>query len=636
MLIISVIVAVTIGITKKKLDSTVSYTYYSAYENLRQVSRTLLADFNSQDEAYQAMLPVNGLANAAVSKPNKYMEMLKSLWIQPAFAAVDPNRKNDKCSPGYIMGEDGICRKGYTPGDDPTLWQGCLLSCGDDEVLVNPNSPNCYCMKMQASEIDTPVSVKCTVQQKQLCLLQGGSFNSETCKCTVTPSGGEECTPPSGGCATGSHWEGDPTCACIADAPSGGDDEECTPPSDGCATGTHWEGDPTCACIADAPSGGDYEPDAVCAAGDTPPVCGQQCVSGQWEAIPNFSNTCNQLTEEWRDLPDCKCVPLARTIPQNGDKLCEEFEKRVNTDSGFDACQGTLISSDTTDFSDKTPDIVLRNGMRIFNLHASVVKLAMLSGNKSGSTISNPALANVNSNQAQKQDFSGSLNLNNNNQYLQVYNYVAQTSASASTATSSGMMSASTSNKFVSNLSSELKANLSQNGFSNEMLQKYYDLGYINSDMMLKYQNPNQFSKLAELLKNFQNIDTGEWGYIVYVDIDGARGGSSTLWEDVYPFYMTLSGQVVPAYNSEGGNDFGGNSKAYLQTSIQYEQINAAGKRKITWLAKSVSFKEGACKSGFIDASTPYCSGINLLTECSSSASDSYCSLKTIKPVKFF
>ena len=550
MLIISVIVAVTIGITKKKLDSTVSYTYYSAYENLRQVSRTLLADFNSQDEAYQAMLPVNGLANAAVSKPNKYMEMLKSLWIQPAFAAVDPNRKNDKCSPGYIMGEDGICRKGYTPGDDPTLWQGCLLSCGDDEVLVNPNSPNCYCMKMQASEIDTPVSVKCTVQQKQLCLLQGGSFNSETCKCTVTPSGGEECTPPSGGCATGSHWEGDPTCACIADAPSGGDDE----------------------------------PDAVCAAGDTPPVCGQQCVSGQWEAIPNFSNTCNQLTEEWRDLPDCKCVPLARIIPQNGDKLCEEFEKRVNTDSGFDACQGTLISSDTTDFSDKTPDIILRNGMRIYNLHSNIQQIAQLKGNKSGSTITI------------KKD-------------LPIYD-------------SSGA---------TDKIEIDNKVQINGTGSLTEFIKP-------SNSIKLAYDLNSGVIHPGDIQQHLgtQVIDTGEWGYVVYVDIDGARGGSSTLWEDVFPFYMTLSGQVVPAYNSEGGNDFGGNSKAYLQTSIQYEQINAAGKRKITWLAKSVSFKEGACKSGFIDASTPYCSGINLLTECSSSASDSYCSLKTIKPVKFF
>ena len=54
MLIISVVVAVTIGVTKKKLDSTISYSYYSAYESLKDVSRALLTDFNPQNENYQA------------------------------------------------------------------------------------------------------------------------------------------------------------------------------------------------------------------------------------------------------------------------------------------------------------------------------------------------------------------------------------------------------------------------------------------------------------------------------------------------------------------------------------------------------------------------------------------------------
>ena len=53
MLIISVVVAVTIGITKRKLESTVSYTYYSAYETLKDVSRSLLTDFNPKNEKYQ-------------------------------------------------------------------------------------------------------------------------------------------------------------------------------------------------------------------------------------------------------------------------------------------------------------------------------------------------------------------------------------------------------------------------------------------------------------------------------------------------------------------------------------------------------------------------------------------------------
>ena len=98
---------------------------------------------------------------------------------------------------------------------------------------------------------------------------------------------------------------------------------------------------------------------------------------------------------------------------------------------------------------------------------------------------------------------------------------------------------------------------------------------------------------------------------------------------------MTLSGQVVPVYNTSDGNDFGGNSNNYLQTSIQYEKINAQGRRSITWLAKSVSFQQGACQSGFLNSSTPYCKGISTLPECANPAPGTKCSLKTVKPIKF-
>ena len=84
MLIISVVVAVTIGITKRKLESTVSYTYYSAYETLKDVSRSLLTDFNPKNEKYQASLP-NNLVNAALGN-TPYENLLQTIWIQPANA----------------------------------------------------------------------------------------------------------------------------------------------------------------------------------------------------------------------------------------------------------------------------------------------------------------------------------------------------------------------------------------------------------------------------------------------------------------------------------------------------------------------------------------------------------------------
>ena len=260
-----------------------------------------------------------------------------------------------------------------------------------------------------------------------------------------------------------------------------------------------------------------------CNIGDNPPACGKICNDGLWQDIAGYSKDCTPDTEEWRDLPDCKCVPVARTIPQKGEKFCKLFEQRVNTNSGD--CTGSDINSSSDNFNNKKPDLVLRNGIRIYNLHTDPKEIDELSGNKSGFTV--------------------------------------------------------------------------LNGMSSLI------------------------------------FDTGEYGYTVYVDIDGEKG-SSTLWEDVYPFYITLSGQVVPVYNTVDGNNLGGNSSDYLQTSIQYEKINAQGRRTISWLAKSVSYKEGACGSGYINSSTPYCSGVAEKSECSSTATGSKCTLKTVKPIKFF
>ena len=54
MLIIAVIVAVSIRITKAKLDQVISYTYYSAYSTLSDVSRSMYLDIQDKkvDEEY--------------------------------------------------------------------------------------------------------------------------------------------------------------------------------------------------------------------------------------------------------------------------------------------------------------------------------------------------------------------------------------------------------------------------------------------------------------------------------------------------------------------------------------------------------------------------------------------------------
>ena len=130
--------------------------------------------------------------------------------------------------------------------------------------------------------------------------------------------------------------------------------------------------------------------------------------------------------------------------------------------------------------------------------------------------------------------------------------------------------------------------------------------------------------------------NTNSYGYTVYVDIDGAKGDSQ-LWSDVYPFYVTLSGKIIPAYDKANPGVSGGDSTHHLQVSVQYEDYSS-GNRRMKWLSKSTSFKEGACLSGYIGDATPYCKdsgAVSKLSECTTD-SNSMCHLKHIQPVKFF
>ena len=201
MLIISVVVAVTIGITKRKLESTVSYTYYSAYETLKDVSRSLLTDFNPKNEKYQAMNVMDRLAKA--SGHNTYTALLDSLWEQPAYAkcVVTCTDHGLKCqevcdeTPGYGLADDQY----YVPGNNvyegdanlSTGYEGacteaqkqsalrkCQINC--DNPLWTTDGCSCYC------PLDIPdVPVGCSAAEWSECRNNGGTFNFTTCKCEM-------------------------------------------------------------------------------------------------------------------------------------------------------------------------------------------------------------------------------------------------------------------------------------------------------------------------------------------------------------------------------------------------------------------------------------------------------------------
>ncbi len=233
-----------------------------------------------------------------------------------------------------------------------------------------------------------------------------------------------------------------------------------------------------------------------------------------------INRTCSDETYEWSE-EQCKCIPSPRTLPRKGENFCKLFERHANIMSGSEVCSGSVISTGTTNFGDKSPDITLRNGLRIYNMHSDARAISDLANNTQGGS----------------------------------YDGV-----------------------------------------------------------------PN----------------TNSYGYTVYVDIDGSRGDSQ-LWSDVYPFYITLSGKIIPAYDSANPEQSGGDSVRHMQVSVENENYNS-GRRSIKWLAKSVPFKEGACIAGYVGDSTPYCKNGTSYTqavECTSNI-NSFCRVKQIQPVKFF
>ncbi len=134
------------------------------------------------------------------------------------------------------------------------------------------------------------------------------------------------------------------------------------------------------------------------------------------------------------------------------------------------------------------------------------------------------------------------------------------------------------------------------------------------------------------------NVHTN--GYTIYVDVDGSSGPSA-LWQDIYPFYVTLEGKVVPAVGAETPSDpddsyAGGGNKRYLQASVKLESSSNGA---ISWPVKSETFREAACKMGYITESTPkYCQigseTIDPIDECQQD--NVICRLQIVKPLKSF
>ena len=536
-LIIAVIVAVTIGITKAKLDNIVSYTYYNAYSTLRSISTEMLADWDPQDPEYKQAFnhDINNLKFKFTSISDFIFSEQKLI---PAAFANSNNRpstfRENTTRPGggsrpernCIGRQHGssytrwrCCAKPAYPDSDPNNKDYCILDCWDGSRLsYSPSNPR-----------TCPPKIECW----------DGSFATSEANCppkTVTCWDGSEAPstsacPPKIECWDGSYvtseskcpsyvtcWDGNKKhdwseCPPCTNKPNplpcgqGWDEHTCqlTGTAKTCPSGQHLNSG--CECIVDCPS--------------NLTAC-QKCdnETGVISQNPDVNRSCSEETYEWSE-EQCKCIPSPRTLPRKGMNFCKLFERHANIMSGSDVCSGSVISNGTTDFSNKSPDITLRNGLRIYNMHSDAGAISMLANNTQGG----------------------------------VYDGV-----------------------------------------------------------------PN----------------TNSYGYTVYVDIDGVKGDSQ-LWSDVYPFYITLSGKIIPGYDTSNPEQSGGDSVRHLQVSVENENYNS-GKRSTKWLAKSVPFKEGACIAGYVGDGTPYCKNGTSYTQASSCTSNinSFCRVKQIQPVKFF
>ena len=407
----------------------------------------------------------------------------------------------------------GSTKKCYSSGQvlDPNTCE-CYVTCWDGSretyLSLCPSKVTCWDGSYAHNKSECPACTKsCS---------EGYELNTSSCECIkkqVTCWDGSKADSTSScpgyvTCWNGNkahNWSECPACPNKPACPASWDDKTCTGSAKTCPSGQHLNS--SCGCVNDCPT--DISPCNICSN-----------ETGIVSQNPAINRSCSDETYEWSE-EQCKCIPSPRTLPRKGMNFCKLFERHANIMSGSSVCSGSVISNGTTDFSTKTPDITLRNGLRIYNMHSDAGAISMLANNTQGG----------------------------------VYDGV-----------------------------------------------------------------PN----------------TNSYGYTVYVDIDGSKGDSQ-LWSDVYPFYITLSGKIIPAYDTSNPHQSGGDSVRHLQVSVENENY-ASGKRSIKWLAKSVPFKEGACISGYVGDATPYCKNGTSFTkagECTTNY-NSLCRVKQIQPVKFF
>jgi len=138
-------------------------------------------------------------------------------------------------------------------------------------------------------------------------------------------------------------------------------------------------------------------------------------------------------------------------------------------------------------------------------------------------------------------------------------------------------------------------------------------------------------STIAQLSDSTDEKDRS--GYVLYIDVDGKQH-KTKLYSDVFPYYLTRSGKVIPAFDSSVVA--GANNNEHLAFNIIADIFDASGNRTEKILAAGVSFREAACLSKLVTSST-YCGTFAATTSvngvnCTLAEPD--CRIKVKKPIR--
>lgn len=118
-------------------------------------------------------------------------------------------------------------------------------------------------------------------------------------------------------------------------------------------------------------------------------------------------------------------------------------------------------------------------------------------------------------------------------------------------------------------------------------------------------------------------------GYTIYVDANG-KNGKSLIYQDIFPFYMLLSGKVIPGYNP--AIVAGAINHDNLSINVLYDDYSN-NKREVKFLLKDANFRRAACATGYV-TSTTYCGDKVKYDKCKVTESD--CRFMLKKPFKIF